>query len=109
MFGLGELIIVVSLNLETVFSCYWRRYKQSLYQQVRWRLDSTLQLQRMAFEEAGFSEWKGGANKIPTTVVNNVQIQVSTIFPSRRDGSPSFGYHPVLFEARVCPTSFTLT
>lgn len=77
IFGLGGLIILVSLNLETVVSYFQRRYRRGLYQQVRWQLDSTLQLQRMAFEEAGFGEWEGGANEIPTTVVKNQQIQVS--------------------------------
>jgi hypothetical protein len=31
----------------------------------------------MAFEEAGFAEWEGGANEVPTTVVKTQQIQVS--------------------------------
>jgi hypothetical protein len=39
----------------------------------------TLQLQRMAFEEAGFAELEGGANEVPTTIVKNQQIQVSKL------------------------------
>jgi len=69
-------VICVSLSLETIVSYFQRRYKRGLYQQVSWHLDSTLQLQRMAFEEAGFGEWEGGANEIPTTVVKGQQIQV---------------------------------
>jgi hypothetical protein len=77
IFGLGGLIILVSLNLETVVSYFQRRYKRGLYQQLRWQLDSTLQLQRMAFEEAGFGEWEGGTNEVPTTVMRSQLIQVS--------------------------------
>ncbi|KAE9375831.1 hypothetical protein N431DRAFT_370723 [Stipitochalara longipes BDJ] len=77
IFGMGGLVILASLNLETVVSYFQRRYKRGLYQQVRWQLDSTLQLQRMAFEEGGFGVWEGGANEVLTTVVKTEQIQTA--------------------------------
>jgi hypothetical protein len=88
IFGLGGLIILLSLNLETVVSYFQRRYKWGLYQQVRWQLDSTLRLQRMAFEEASFGEWESGANEVPTTVVRSQLIQVSK-FPCLESHSKS--------------------
>jgi hypothetical protein len=84
IFSLGGLVLLVSLNLETTVGYFQRRYRRGLYQQVRWQLDSTLQLQRMAFEEAGLGEWEGGASQVPTPVVKNVQFQVSNIYCFRK-------------------------
>lgn len=40
-----------------------------------WKLDSVLQLQRMAFEEAGLGSWERCAHEVPVT---NEKIQVAT-------------------------------
>jgi hypothetical protein len=67
IFGFGGTIICVSLFLENLVSYLQLRFKRGLYHQVRWQLDSTLQLQRMAFEEAGLGTWSGGADDVPVT------------------------------------------
>lgn len=67
IFGLGGLVICVTLVLETVVSLVQLQCRRGLYHQVRWRLDSVLQLQHMAFEEAGLGTWKGGADEIAVT------------------------------------------
>jgi hypothetical protein len=63
----GSLLIVVSLVIESVVSWWQLKYKRGLYHQVRWQLDSTLQLQRMVFEEVGLGTWEGGAEDVPVT------------------------------------------
>lgn len=65
--SLGGAIICISLFLETLVGHLQFRFKRGLYHQVRWQLDSTLQLQRMAFEEAGLGTWSGGADDVPVT------------------------------------------
>ncbi|KAE8451722.1 hypothetical protein EG329_003179 [Mollisiaceae sp. DMI_Dod_QoI] len=67
IFTLGGTIICVSLFLEKFVGYLQVRFKRGLYSQVRWQLDSTLQLQRMAFEEVGLGTWTGGADDVPVT------------------------------------------
>jgi hypothetical protein len=43
---------------------------------VRWQLDSKLQLQRIAFEEAGLGVWQGGADQVPTTMIRGQKIEL---------------------------------
>ncbi|CZR55165.1 uncharacterized protein PAC_05051 [Phialocephala subalpina] len=74
IFGFGGLLICTSLFLETVVGWWQLRYRKGLYQQVRWQLDSTLQLQRMAFEEVGLGTWRGGAEDVPTTEKGEVFV-----------------------------------
>jgi hypothetical protein len=67
IFFFGGIIICVSLVLETVVSYLQIRFQRGVYHQVRWQLDSTLQLQRMAFEGADMGTWSGGAEEVPVT------------------------------------------
>ncbi|KAF8865654.1 hypothetical protein BDZ45DRAFT_796456 [Acephala macrosclerotiorum] len=67
IFALGGAVICVSLFLETLVGYLQLRFKRGPYHQVRWQLDSTLQLQRMAFEEVGLGRWRGGADDVPVT------------------------------------------
>jgi hypothetical protein len=74
IFGFGGLTICISLCMESVVGYLQRRWRRGLFQQVRWRLDGKLQLQRMAFEEAGLGVWHRGADQVPTTVVRGQKI-----------------------------------
>jgi hypothetical protein len=56
IFGLGGLTICSSLCLEPIVAHFQRKYKTGLFQQVRWQLDGKLQLQHIAFEEAGLGQ-----------------------------------------------------
>ncbi|KUJ23483.1 uncharacterized protein LY89DRAFT_777227 [Mollisia scopiformis] len=77
IFGLGGLVILSSLWLESIVGYFQKRFRFGLYQQVRWKLDSNLQLQRMAYEAAGLGEWKDGTHEIPVTVVRNQEFQIA--------------------------------
>jgi hypothetical protein len=74
IFGFGGLTIFISIFLEAIVAYFQKRWRKGLFQQVRWRLDGKLQLQRMAFEEAGLGLWEGGRDQIPTTVVKGQKI-----------------------------------
>lgn len=67
VFGLGGLVILLSLFLEDLVRWLRQKFQRGLYKQARWQLDATLQLQRMAFQGSGLGTWKGGAEDIPLT------------------------------------------
>ena len=62
---LGAALISASLVLPTVmeFLRQWLKWKE--YKSLQWTLDGKLQLQRLAYEEAGQGHWTGGANSVP--------------------------------------------
>ena len=78
IFGLGGLTICISLCLERIVAYLQQKYRRGLLQQVRWRLDSKLQLQRLAFEEAGLGQWEGGGEGVPKTMVKGQMIELPT-------------------------------
>ncbi|CAD6580761.1 MAG: hypothetical protein ASARMPRED_000319 [Alectoria sarmentosa] len=61
---LGATLISTSLMLATVmeFLRQWLKWKD--YKSLQWTLDGKLQLQRLAYEEAGQGHWSGGANSV---------------------------------------------
>ncbi len=65
----GSVIIVISWVLDTVVGSIQKHlWKRSDYKRVQWLLNSTLQLQRMAFESAGFgSPWLRCDETVPVT------------------------------------------
>lgn len=62
---LGAALISTSLVLPTVveFLRQWLKWKE--YKSLQWTLDGKLQLQRLAYEEAGQGHWSGGASSVP--------------------------------------------
>jgi hypothetical protein len=67
IFGVGCAVICVSLVLESALGYAQSHFKRGLYRRLRWQLESTIQLQRMAFEEVGLGTWSGGAKEVPVT------------------------------------------
>ncbi|KAF2184660.1 hypothetical protein K469DRAFT_739283 [Zopfia rhizophila CBS 207.26] len=82
---LGGLIIVLDLTLEPLIACFLkRRYrnhvdqnqawsakknrKHHLYAVLEWSSTNTLQLQRLAYEEAGFGRWEKCVGDNPITL-----------------------------------------
>lgn len=63
--GFGGFAILSSLWLETIVGWIQTRVNRGTYQKLSWNLDGALQLQRMAFEEAGLGTWKNCASEIP--------------------------------------------
>lgn len=68
---MGIFITAVSYALEPLFDCFQRRgYKQ--YTQLEWTTNATLQLHRLAHEEAGEDMWTNCTDTIPTTKSGNL-------------------------------------
>jgi hypothetical protein len=74
--GVGGIIILFSLWIESIVGYFRKHSRIGLYRQIRWKLDSTLQLQRMAYEEAGLGSWKGGSHQVPVTVARDQKLEV---------------------------------
>lgn len=69
----GTVLIVTSLLLDTVIPFMRRKTDWNEYKSLHWVLDGTLQLQRLAYEEAGQGQWSGGAGSVPI-LLNSAKI-----------------------------------
>lgn len=62
---LGAALISTSLVLPTVMEFLRQQFKWKEHKSLQWTLDGKLQLQRLAYEEAGQGHWSGGASSVP--------------------------------------------
>ncbi|KAK0124638.1 hypothetical protein ONS95_009585 [Cadophora gregata] len=69
--GFGGLAIFASLWLETTIGWIQTKLNRGTFHKMCWKLDSALQLQRMAYEEAGMGNWVRCADDIPLTEKGN--------------------------------------
>jgi hypothetical protein len=67
IFIFGGLLILVSFALDPLLSTLQRRYRFKSYQQLEWRTNDALQLQRLAYEEIGAGTWHNAAEIVPLT------------------------------------------
>ncbi len=65
--GFGGLAILASLWLETIIGWIQTKLNRGTFHKMCWKLDSALQLQRMAYEEAGMGNWVRCTDDIPLT------------------------------------------
>ncbi|PVH73525.1 hypothetical protein DL98DRAFT_431108, partial [Cadophora sp. DSE1049] len=65
--GFGGLAILASFWLETTIGWIQTKLSRGSFHKMCWKLDSALQLQRMAYEEAGMGNWVRCADDIPLT------------------------------------------
>ncbi len=70
---LGAVIIITHLTLEPTVDWFQRRMKYGEYKRVRWVMDDKMQIQRMAFEEAGMGgTWINLNGSVPVTQERDV-------------------------------------
>ena len=67
IFVLGFMLILTALMLDTAVSFVRRKLDWCDHKRLQWAVDEKLQLQRLAFEEAGQGRWPGGIDAVPTT------------------------------------------
>lgn len=65
VFSIGGFAILASLWLETIIGIIQSRLNRGTFHRICWKLDSALQMQRMAFEEAGMGNWVRCADEVP--------------------------------------------
>ena len=68
----GSLLISTSLILPLLVGALRDLFKWKKHKGLQWILDSKLQMQRLAYEEAGQGFWIGGANSVPVTRENDL-------------------------------------
>ena len=64
---LGFLFIVTALILDTAVGFFRRTLDWNDHKRLQWAVDEKLQVQRLAFEEAGQGTWTGGIDAVPMT------------------------------------------
>ena len=89
----GGILIVTSLVIDSLVGLIRRKLDWKKYKSLQWSLDEKLQLQRLAYEEAGQGDWSGCAGSVPV-MKNGVRIgvpkHVDEMHPrlSQRSGQP---------------------
>ncbi|KAI0155334.1 hypothetical protein GGR57DRAFT_491761 [Xylariaceae sp. FL1272] len=63
----GFILAFISYALEQVFGWLHRRRAYKQFKHLEWTSDTTLQLQRLAYEGIGQGTWSRGTRAIPTT------------------------------------------
>ena len=88
--AIGAVIIFVYLVLETVVALIQKRLRWGDYRRLRWVMDDKMQLQRMAFEEAGMGgSWSNLTGAVPVTGKGAVFGSLSHVDPEE----PRLGTH----------------
>ena len=59
------VLIFVGLTIDSVVGWCQKRWKKNAYGRLAWALDEKLQLQRMAYEGAGWNFWKHRESAVP--------------------------------------------
>ena len=67
----SSVLIVTSLMISIVVGSIRQKLYRKEYKSLQWILDDKLQLQRMAYEEAGQGVWSGGTDAVPVTLRGN--------------------------------------
>ena len=63
----GAMLIFANLVLDLLVGCIQHRWNIGNHRRLQWVLDEKLQLQRMAYEEAGIGTWSGTTDAVPVT------------------------------------------
>ena len=68
LFGIGFLIIIISMTMEMVVGWIQTRFKTGLHAWAEWRVNDKLQMQRLLFEATGHGRWDDGfVQSVPVT------------------------------------------
>ena len=97
----GLLLIALGNTMECLVQFARKRMRKSSFSKVQWTLDGLLQLQRLAYGEAGVVEWEQESSSHP--------YADATRFPSIDDSDPScprlhFLDHTIIRHARGTTT-----
>jgi hypothetical protein len=79
IFALGGALIVLDLVLESVLDWAQRSNPRSDYARLEWKSNATLQLQRLAHEEAGSRNWTHCTETVPITTRSNDRLRAFNI------------------------------
>jgi hypothetical protein len=63
----GSSLVALGLVIDTVFGWMQRRILKQHYRRLSWISDGYLQLQRLAYEGAGYDKWDGCTDEVPVS------------------------------------------
>jgi hypothetical protein len=67
IFALGGALIILDLTIESFLDWIQRKSGRHDYARLEWKTNATLQLQRLAYEEAGSGSWLHCTDTVPVT------------------------------------------
>ncbi|KAI0429645.1 hypothetical protein F5Y09DRAFT_356792 [Xylaria sp. FL1042] len=67
IFSVGGALVITSYLLEPVSTYLYKKKGYKMYEHLEWASNATLQLQRLAHEEAGFGTWSNCTGTAPST------------------------------------------
>ncbi|KAJ2991353.1 hypothetical protein NUW58_g2542 [Xylaria curta] len=70
IFSIGGTLVVTSYVLEPVSTYLYEKKGYKKYEHLEWTSNGTLQLQRLAHEEAGFGTWSNCTGTVPSAEAN---------------------------------------
>lgn len=95
----GGSVVVLNLSLAVVVGWIQRITGKGIHQHEHWKLDHSLQVQRMAYENAGIGHWKGQRSIVPVTAKGErfdkpTRAVVDGVSAASPLFSPKMGYSP---------------
>jgi hypothetical protein len=75
------LIVIISCLLEPTLACIQRHNKNKEYKLLEWSLNSTLQLQRLAYQGVNSGTWTGYSDSVPKTTQVEVLKNLVLSYP----------------------------
>jgi hypothetical protein len=87
----GALLILLDFLLPTLVGCIQRKTKKGLRCGEEWAIESTLQLQRMAFERDDQGTWSGIESSVPVTAYGEKLVLKAISGGAVKGSRPSAG------------------
>lgn len=95
-FSVSSSLIVTSYLIGLVSTCLYEKRGYKKYEHLEWTSNSTLQLQRLAQEEAGFGTWSNCTSTVPSTKANELLGPLDITNPDHPIFQPSSPENGVL-------------
>jgi len=82
IFCLGGILIITSYVIEPILACLYRRRQHKDYAYLEWVSNSTLQIQRLAYQGIGSGTWSRSTDEVPITKRGDKLSQLDFTDPS---------------------------
>ncbi|KAI1113790.1 hypothetical protein F5Y14DRAFT_451603 [Nemania sp. NC0429] len=112
IFSVGGSLVATSYLLEPVSKYLYEKKGYKKYEHLEWTSNATLQLQRLAHEEAGFGNWSHCTDIAPNTEANDLLGSLDITNPdhpilrrlSRENSPPDDSQSDIQIQDKSSPT-----
>lgn len=92
----GIVIIIVSYAIEPLLALFYSRRKYKEYKYLEWAANSTLQLQRLAYQGLGSQKWSNYTDDVPKTRTGYFLADLARAYPPGDDDDEVQGMKPTV-------------